>query len=72
MYAEAEPLLKRSLAIHEKVLGRDHPGVATRLNNLALLYAAQGQYAEVESLYQRAIAIWEKALLTSQLSIVPL
>ncbi len=61
-YAEAEPLYKRSLAIREKVLGPEHPGVAQSLNNLAALYKAQGQYAEAEPLYQRALAIREKAL----------
>ena len=37
-YAKAEPLIKRSLAIREKVLGPDHPDVARSLNNLAELY----------------------------------
>ena len=37
-FAEAEPLIKRSLAIREKVLGPDHPDVARSLNNLAELY----------------------------------
>jgi len=31
-------LYKRSLAISEKALGKNHPDVATILNNLALLY----------------------------------
>jgi tetratricopeptide (TPR) repeat protein len=35
--ALAEPLLERSLAIREKVLGPDHPDVAQSLNNLAQL-----------------------------------
>ena len=35
--AEAEPLLRRALAIDEKSFGPDHPKVAVRLNNLALL-----------------------------------
>ena len=34
-YAEAEPLIRRSLAIRENVLGPDHPDVARSLNNLA-------------------------------------
>ena len=34
-YAEAEPLLKRSLANFEKALETDHPKLATSLNNLA-------------------------------------
>lgn len=41
-YSEAIPLAQRSLAIVEKVLGREHPLVATSLNNLAGLYQAQG------------------------------
>ncbi|MDA2935138.1 tetratricopeptide repeat protein, partial [Acidobacteria bacterium AH-259-D05] len=61
-YAETEPLFRRSLAIGEKVLGPEHPNVATSLNNLAELYRAQGKYAEAEPLYQRALAIREKAL----------
>ena len=61
-YAEAEPLYQRSLAIREKALGKDHPDVATSLNNLAALYHNQGKYAEAEPLYQRSLAIWEKAL----------
>jgi tetratricopeptide (TPR) repeat protein len=36
--------------------------VAQSLNNLALLYGAQGRYAEAESLYKRSLAIREKAL----------
>ena len=35
---------------------------ATSLNNLAVLYAAQGRYAEAEPLYKRALGIREKAL----------
>ena len=38
----AEPLIKRSLAIREKVLGPDHPDVARSLNNLAELYDGGG------------------------------
>ncbi len=36
--------------------------MAQSLNNLALLYQAQGRYAEAEPLYKRALAIMEKAL----------
>ncbi len=36
--------------------------MATDLNNLALLYQAQGRYAEAEPLYKRSLAILEKAL----------
>jgi tetratricopeptide (TPR) repeat protein len=61
-YLNAEKPLARALAICEQVLGPQHPGLATSLNNLAELYRAQGKYAEAEPLYQRALAIWEQAL----------
>ena len=36
--------------------------MATSLNNLALLYRAQGQYEKAAPLHERALAIWEQAL----------
>ncbi len=36
--------------------------MAASLNNLALLYEAQGRYGDAEPLYKRALAIREKAL----------
>ena len=60
-YAEAEPLIKRSLAIREKVLGADHPDVARSLNNMADLYERQKRYADAEPLYRRALSIRERA-----------
>ena len=61
-YSEAEPLYQRALGIREKVLGPEHPEVATSLNNRAELYYAQGKYSEAEPLHQRALGILEKAL----------
>ena len=61
-YPEAEPLYKRSLKIREKVLGPEHPDVATSLNNLASLYRNQGRYPEAEPLYKRSLKICEKVL----------
>ena len=55
-------LQKRALAISEKARGSEHPAVGTSLNNLALLYKAQGRYAEAEPVQKRALAIREKAL----------
>ncbi|MBU7583075.1 MAG: CHAT domain-containing protein, partial [Nostoc sp. TH1S01] len=52
----------RSLAIREKVLGKEHPSVAQSLNNLAGLYEAQGNYRQAEPLYLRSLAIFEKVL----------
>ncbi|MBV8234437.1 MAG: tetratricopeptide repeat protein [Acidimicrobiia bacterium] len=61
-YAEAEPLLRRALALREQALGPDHPDTATCLHNLAALYDAQGRYAEAEPLRRRALAVHERAL----------
>ena len=55
-YADAEPAIKQSLAIREKVLGRDHVDVARSLNNLADLYQRQDRFAEAEPIYQRALS----------------
>ena len=60
--AEAEPLMRRALAIDEKSSGPDHPNVAIRLNNLARLLQATNRLAEAEPLFRRALAIFEKSL----------
>jgi hypothetical protein len=55
-HADSGPLFKRSLAIREKVLGRDHRDAATSLNNLASLYQAEGRTSDALPLVQRTIA----------------
>ena len=42
-YAEAEALYKRAVVIREKVLSKDHSGVADYLNNLGLILNDQGK-----------------------------
>lgn len=59
-YDQAIPLAKKALALHEKVLGAEHPDVAAPLNNLAMLYIANGDHESAEPLLQRALAINEK------------
>src|ERR1044071_4881385 len=49
---EAEPLLKRSIAILEKTAGLDSPEIAAALNNLAALYQRQERYAQDEPLFK--------------------
>ena len=68
-YSEAIEVTKRSLAIGEKLLGPDHPDVATSLNNMGLLYQEQGRYGEAEPLYKRSLAIREAALGPDHLSL---
>ncbi|GAX40755.1 peptidase-like protein [Tolypothrix sp. NIES-4075] len=59
-YSQAIPIAERALEIREKVLGKEHPSVATSLNNLAELYREQGSYEKAEPLYVRSLAISEK------------
>jgi len=61
-YSEAETYYKWALQTKVKVLGSDHPDVATTLNNLAVLYDNQGRYAEAEPLYKQALEIRKKEL----------
>ncbi|GAB4208478.1 MAG: CHAT domain-containing protein [Coleofasciculaceae cyanobacterium] len=61
-YAAAIPLEERALAIREKVLGPEHPDVASSLNNLANQYLALGKYPKAEPLFQRALTIRENVL----------
>jgi len=61
-YEQAEPLLKRALAISEQQLGPDHPNTAQSVSWLAALSEQQQQYEQAASLYQRALAIDEHAL----------
>src|SRR6266567_4062132 len=59
-YQEAEPLLKQAVALHEQILGLEHPEVATSLNELALVYQFQGCYSLAEPLFTRSLTIWER------------
>ena len=59
--AEAEPLMRRALAIDEQSYGPEHPDVATDLNNLAALLQATNRLAEAEPLMRRALAIDEQS-----------
>ena len=61
-YAEAEPILKRVLAIREQALGLEHPDTATSLNNLAMLYEKQGRYKEAVPILEQALGICERVL----------
>ena len=59
-YADAEPLLKRALAIKEKALGPAHPRVARTLENYAALLRKTGHSGEATMMELRAKAIRAK------------
>ena len=56
--AEAEPLMRRALAIDEASYGPGHPAVARDLGNLAAMFSATNRLAETEPLMRRALIIW--------------
>ncbi len=60
--AQSRELAERAIQIKEKTLGKDHPAVASSLNNLAALLIATGDYAGARPLHERALAIREKSL----------
>jgi len=59
-YTDAEPLLKRAIALQEKAIGEDHVNMAVTLEHLAALYTDMQRYTQAESLYKRTIAIHER------------
>ena len=60
-WTQAEPLMRRALAIDEASFGPDHPEVAADLNNLAQLLQATNRLNEAEPLMRRALEIGEKS-----------
>ncbi len=61
-YDEAEPVLKRALAISKEAFGNDEMAVGACLNSLALVYHSQGRYDDAKPLYEQSLAIAEKQL----------
>ncbi|HAJ63670.1 MAG TPA: tetratricopeptide repeat protein, partial [Cyanobacteria bacterium UBA8543] len=57
LYALAEPWFQQCLELSKRLLGQEHPDVATSLNNLAGLYESQGRFAEAEPLYLQALEL---------------
>jgi tetratricopeptide (TPR) repeat protein len=68
-YAEAEQLHLRSLAIQEKIWGRDHINSIPTLDQLAIVCIGQASYSHAESLYLRSIAILERDTPTDYLAL---
>ena len=58
-FGRAEELQRRSLAIRESVVGREHPDVASSLDGLSVLLFNRHKWAEAESFCRRALHIRE-------------
>jgi tetratricopeptide (TPR) repeat protein len=61
-HAKAEPLYLHAVEISERIPGAEDPGLATYLNNLAILYYEMGRYALAEPRFLRSLALLELAL----------
>jgi tetratricopeptide (TPR) repeat protein len=61
-YEDAEPLYVQALELSKRLLGENHPDVATSLNNLAGLYKSQGRYEDAEPLYVQALELSKRLL----------
>jgi tetratricopeptide (TPR) repeat protein len=55
--SSAISIAKQTLKIAEEIFPRSNNDLASSLNNLALLYNAQGEWAEAEHFYDQALAI---------------
>jgi len=62
LLSEAEPLMRRALAIDEASLGAEHPNVAIDHNNLAALLQDTNRLTEAEPLMARVVTVLEKSL----------
>src|SRR6266852_363472 len=61
-FLEAVPVAEEAIRVAEATFGKDHPKLATAVNNLAVLYDSQGEYVKAEPLYKQALEIRQKAL----------
>jgi tetratricopeptide (TPR) repeat protein/tRNA A-37 threonylcarbamoyl transferase component Bud32 len=61
-YDEALAHLERALAIRERVLGLQHPDVASCLTNLGAVTGFMVEYAEARAYLERALSLYEIAL----------
>jgi eukaryotic-like serine/threonine-protein kinase len=61
-YTNAESMHREALVLRKKLLGNEHPDVASSLNNLANALRAQGRLNEAETLFREALAMRKKLL----------
>ena len=59
---ETRELAERAVALKESARGPDHAGMASSLNNLAILDFFTGRYSGAKSLWERALTIRKAAL----------
>jgi tetratricopeptide (TPR) repeat protein len=61
-YAQSEPWRQECLRLCQSRLGKEHPDVASSLNDLAELYRLQGRYKQAEPLFVQALEMRKRLL----------
>jgi tetratricopeptide (TPR) repeat protein len=61
-YAKGVASAEQALQLARKVFGARHPDTLQSLNNLAMLYQAQGRYGEAEPLLKEALQGYRETL----------
>jgi len=64
-----QELIRRTLAIQEKIYGPDHHLIASTWLTLAKIYQAKGKYTDAEILYNQALTALEKTFAVEHCSI---
>jgi tetratricopeptide (TPR) repeat protein len=60
-FAEAEKLARESLQRRREILQKNHPEIATALNNLGEMLRTEGQPREAEQMFRESLDIWMEA-----------
>ncbi|MEB3119981.1 MAG: tetratricopeptide repeat protein [Snowella sp.] len=62
VYHQVVPYFEQCLTLSEQRLGKNHPTVATALNNLGFLYTSQGKYVKAESIFKQLFNIYRETI----------
>ena len=62
IYHQVVPYFEQCLTLSEQRLGKNHPTVATVLNNLGFLYTSQGKYVKAESIFKKLFNIYRETI----------
>ena len=61
-YAEAEQMLRELLDVMRRVLGPEHPGTLTTMDELGCSLCGQGKYAEAEQMFRELLGVKRRVL----------
>ena len=61
-YAEAETLVSKSLEVHRRLLGPEHPSTLVSMNYQAYVYGAEGKYSQAEAHFRQTLQTSQRVL----------